>query len=203
MSSMHTRGPLGLMNRFLIAHTSIHPSLTNVSVLSFLLSRISLFSALAISSFPSTRTCTSVTTWMRSSRFSISVLEPREFFDSNGITFPSPAERRPSAALRESEGPPLYGPYLVRAEENTPGRQRAISGRKQGRLEQMMPTLASTELQVAAGGLSYVGSAEFEIETRDWRRRIETIQTLVREMSARIAKPNEGSRRMSRATRRY
>lgn len=67
----------------------------------------------------------------------------------------------------------------------------------------MMPTLASTELQVAAGGLSYVGSAEFEIETRDWRRRIETIQTLVREMSARIAKPNEGSRRMSRATRRY
>ncbi|PSN73595.1 hypothetical protein BS50DRAFT_483032, partial [Corynespora cassiicola Philippines] len=53
-------------------------------------------------------------------------------------------------------------------------------GRRHGRQEQMMPTLVSTEDQVAAGGLSYVGSSELEIATRDWRRRIETTQTLVK-----------------------
>jgi hypothetical protein len=34
------------------------------------------------------------------------------------------------------------------------GRKRVKRGRKRGRQEQMMPTLISTEDQVAAGGLS-------------------------------------------------
>jgi len=42
-----------------------------------------------------------------------------------------------------------------------------------------MPTFVSTEDQVAAGGLSKVGSEELEMEIRDWRRRIETMQTLI------------------------
>ena len=61
---------------------------------------------------------------------------------------------------------------------NAPGKKRVKSGRNKGRQEQMMPTLISTELHVAAGGLSYVGSTELEMATRDWRRRIETMQTL-------------------------
>jgi hypothetical protein len=63
-------------------------------------------------------------------------------------------------------------------DENAPGRIRFISGRSNGRHEQMMPTLVSTELQVAAGGLSYVGSLEFEMATSDCRRRMDTTQTL-------------------------
>jgi hypothetical protein len=43
----------------------------------------------------------------------------------------------------------------------------------------MIPTLISIELHVAAGGLSYVGSWEFEIATSAWRRIIETMQTLL------------------------
>jgi hypothetical protein len=42
----------------------------------------------------------------------------------------------------------------------------------------MIPTLLSTDDHVAAGGLSYVGSREFEIETRLWSRRIDTMHTL-------------------------
>jgi hypothetical protein len=53
-----------------------------------------------------------------------------------------------------------------------------MSGRSSGRQEQMIPTLTSTELQVAAGGLSRVGSVELEIAMSEWRRRIETMQTL-------------------------
>lgn len=59
-----------------------------------------------------------------------------------------------------------------------PGRKRVRSGRKRGRQEQMMPTLISTELHVAAGGLSYVGSVELDMATSDCRRSIETMQTL-------------------------
>jgi hypothetical protein len=41
------------------------------------------------------------------------------------------------------------------------------NGRSAGRQAQMRPTLVSIEDQVAAGGLLYVGSVEFEIATRD------------------------------------
>lgn len=41
------------------------------------------------------------------------------------------------------------------------------NGRSAGRQAQMRPTLVSMEDQVAAGGLSNVGSVEFEIMTRD------------------------------------
>jgi hypothetical protein len=51
-------------------------------------------------------------------------------------------------------------------------------GRRQGRQEQIIPTLISTEDQVAAGGFSKVGSVEFDIPTREWRRRTETMQPL-------------------------
>ncbi|EAT86480.1 hypothetical protein SNOG_06649 [Parastagonospora nodorum SN15] len=44
--------------------------------------------------------------------------------------------------------------------------KRVKIGRRRGRQEQMMPTLISTELHVAAGGLSYVGSTEFEMATK-------------------------------------
>lgn len=52
-------------------------------------------------------------------------------------------------------------------EESESGSQRRTSGRRRGRHEQMMPTFVSTELQVAAGGLSYVGSEEFDMATSD------------------------------------
>lgn len=58
------------------------------------------------------------------------------------------------------------------------GSQRITSGRRRGRQEQMMPTLVSTELHVAAGGLSYVGSEELEMATSDRRRSMETRHTL-------------------------
>jgi hypothetical protein len=38
--------------------------------------------------------------------------------------------------------------------------------------------LISTEDQVAAGGFSKVGSVEFDMPTREWRRRTETMQPL-------------------------
>jgi hypothetical protein len=43
----------------------------------------------------------------------------------------------------------------------------------------MMPTFVSTELHVAAGGLSYVGSVELEMAMSDCRRKIETTHTLL------------------------
>ena len=42
----------------------------------------------------------------------------------------------------------------------------------------MMLILVSTEDHVAAGGLSYVGSEELDIATREWRRRMDTTHTL-------------------------
>lgn len=63
--------------------------------------------------------------------------------------------------------------------EKTLGSQRVTSGFSCGRQEQMIPTLISTEVHVAAGGLSYVGSGLLEMATSDWRRRIETMQTLI------------------------
>jgi hypothetical protein len=63
--------------------------------------------------------------------------------------------------------------------EKTPGRYRVMSGRSRGRHEHIMPTFASTELHVAAGGLSYVGSVELEMAMSDCRRRIETTHTLL------------------------
>jgi hypothetical protein len=42
-----------------------------------------------------------------------------------------------------------------------------MRGRRRGRHEQIMPMFVSTEDQEAAGGLSYVGSLEFEIDTRE------------------------------------
>ena len=42
-----------------------------------------------------------------------------------------------------------------------------------------MPTLVSTEDQVAAGGLSYTGSGELEITAMDWRRRMDMRHTLI------------------------
>lgn len=62
--------------------------------------------------------------------------------------------------------------------EKTLGNSWDNNCRSVGRLAQMRPTLISMEDQVAAGELSNVGSVEFEIETRDLRRRIDTMQTL-------------------------
>jgi hypothetical protein len=67
---------------------------------------------------------------------------------------------------------------LRRRDGKALGTQRASRGRSRGKQEQIIPTLVSTELHVAAGGLSYVGSRELEIETRDCRRRIDTMHTL-------------------------
>lgn len=58
--------------------------------------------------------------------------------------------------------------------ENAPGKYCVIRGRKQGKQEQMIPIFASQELQVAAGGLSYVGSREFDIATSEWSLSIDT-----------------------------
>jgi hypothetical protein len=51
-------------------------------------------------------------------------------------------------------------------------------GRMYGRQAQMIPRLHSIDESVAAGGLSKVGSEEFEIRTSDCKRTIETRQTL-------------------------
>jgi hypothetical protein len=53
------------------------------------------------------------------------------------------------------------------------------NGRMYGRQAQMIPRLHSTDESVAAGGLSKVGSEEFEIRTSDCKRTIETRQTLI------------------------
>lgn len=51
-------------------------------------------------------------------------------------------------------------------------------GRREGRHAVMMPTFVSTAENVAAGGLSKVGSFELEIATRDCSRTMEITQTL-------------------------
>ena len=68
--------------------------------------------------------------------------------------------------------------------ENTPGRCRMIKGRRQGKHEHTIPILASEELHVAAGGLSNVGSSEFDIATREWSLSIDTRHTLKQQLSA-------------------
>ena len=50
-------------------------------------------------------------------------------------------------------------------EELNIGKYLESSGRSVGKHEHCMLTLASTEFHATAGGLSYVGSGEFEIET--------------------------------------
>jgi len=47
------------------------------------------------------------------------------------------------------------------------GKNLESSGRNVGKHEHIMLTLASTELHAAAGGLSYVGSGELEMETSE------------------------------------
>lgn len=47
------------------------------------------------------------------------------------------------------------------------GKYLESSGRSVDKHEHTMMTLASTELHAAAGGLSYVGSGEFEMDTRE------------------------------------
>jgi hypothetical protein len=71
-------------------------------------------------------------------------------------------------------------------DDNALGSQRDSMGRSMGRHAHIIPTLVSTELQVAAGGLSYVESLEFEIATSDCRRKMDTIQTLRSTVSAEI-----------------
>lgn len=51
-------------------------------------------------------------------------------------------------------------------------------GRSEGRHATMMLTLVSTDERLAAGGLSNVGSVEFEIDTRACSRTTEMVQTL-------------------------
>jgi hypothetical protein len=53
------------------------------------------------------------------------------------------------------------------------------SGRIDGKHAQMIPTFVSMADSIAAGGLSKVGSVEFEMDTRVWSRMIETIHTLI------------------------
>jgi hypothetical protein len=58
------------------------------------------------------------------------------------------------------------------------GRTVARRGLREGRQAVMMLTFVSTAERVAAGGLSAVGSVEFDIDRRDWRRTTDTMHTL-------------------------
>jgi hypothetical protein len=118
-------------------------------------------------------TCTeiSVTTWMSPSYLVNSMeLSPRDLPSLLPILLPSVLWMVAYC----------FGPAVtVRTRDvKPPGRKRVNIGRRRGKQEHMMPTLISTELQVAAGGLSYVGSAELEMATSDCRRSIDTMHTL-------------------------
>lgn len=100
---------------------------------------------------PSTCTSISVMTWISCFASSLGTCETLAIC----MTSP-PWDRGP---LRPCVLPMVAycrGPVeLLRVrDEKVPGRKRVKSGRRSGRHEQMMPTLVSTELHVAAGGLS-------------------------------------------------
>jgi len=84
-----------------------------------------------------------------------------------GVLLSFPRSSSSSRTDRET----ISGKYFGQTADN--------KGRIYGRQAQMMPTFASTTEKVAAGGLSNVGSGEFEMRTSDWSRMIDTRHTLM------------------------
>ena len=160
-------------------------SLTKVSVLPRVIARFlsshSLFDTgvlhpVAFPFLSSTRTCISVTTCISSFASSLDECEAFVISMSTVLSFDRASLREPPI-VAYCRGPALLLRFF---DEKAPGRKRVMSGRRSGRHEHMIPTFVSTEDHVAAGGLSYVGSFELEMATSDWRRRMETMHTLLR-----------------------
>jgi len=162
-------------------HTMCPTSLTSVSVLLFFVNSCSAHSGFVAGDdhtlvpldAPSTCTDISVTTCISRSATSCDC-----FVISNESSSVEVAafRLRVLRIVAYCRGPA----FLLRAlEDIAPGMKRVKIGRRRGRQEQIMPTLISTELHVAAGGLSYVGSIELEMATSEWSRSIETMQTLL------------------------